>query len=127
MSGKKGRSGRPPKQVTRLKVALIKSKIPEAEYAFAVLCAVMHDEGEATPLRMAAANSVLDRVLGKPTQAVAVFDWRSEARKQGLDPDVLFPQLVNVAKLELGHSLDEPAPLDVPLMDHASTDVFAND
>lgn len=69
--GAKGRSGRRPTAVTLLKRRLIENKIDEAEASFAFLVAVRDNEDEPTALRVAAAEQILDRVLGKAKQQVS--------------------------------------------------------
>ena len=66
--GAPGRSGRKPTAVTLLKRRLVQDKIEEAEASFAFLVAVRDNDDEPTALRVAAAETILDRVLGKAMQ-----------------------------------------------------------
>jgi len=66
--------GRKPKAATLLKRKLQEEKLAEAEYAFALLCDWMHNENVPIDFRRSCALDVLDRVLGKPKQAVTVTE-----------------------------------------------------
>lgn len=60
--------GRKPKEATILKRRIVANKIEEAEASFAFLVAIRDNEDEPIAQRLAAAESILDRVLGKPAQ-----------------------------------------------------------
>src|SRR5512143_2193722 len=62
------RGGAKPQAATILKRRLIENKVEEAEASFAFLVAVRNNDAEPSALRVAAAEQILDRVLGKPTQ-----------------------------------------------------------
>lgn len=49
-------------------------------------------------------NAFMDRADGKVSQPVEVYDWRSEAAKQGYDPNKLYSDLVNAARARLVES-----------------------
>jgi hypothetical protein len=61
-------AGRKPNAVTVLKRRMIQDKVDEAEASFGFLVAVRDNELEPTNLRLAAAETILDRVLGKATE-----------------------------------------------------------
>lgn len=63
--------GRKPTAYTVLKREIEAHGRTEAEYAFSLLSAVMRNEAADVRIRMAAADMVLDRVLGKPKQHVS--------------------------------------------------------
>lgn len=69
-------AGRKPKAATLLKRKLQADKIAEADYAFSILCEWMHDEELPRDFRRDCANDVLDRVLGKPKQAVNLTETK---------------------------------------------------
>jgi hypothetical protein len=66
--GIKGRSGRKPLEATILKRRLVEDKVEEAEASFSYLCAVRDNPFEPSAQRLAAAEMILDRVLGKATE-----------------------------------------------------------
>jgi hypothetical protein len=66
--GKRSNAGRKPLAVTVLKRRMIENKVDEAEASFGFLVAVRDNELEPTNLRLAAAETILDRVLGKATE-----------------------------------------------------------
>lgn len=66
--GAKGRSGRKFAAATILRQRIIENHIAEAEASFAYLVAVRNNEAEPGSVRLAAAEAILDRVLGKPVQ-----------------------------------------------------------
>lgn len=51
-------------------------------------------------------RELMDRAEGKVSQPVEVYDWRTEARKQGYDPDQLYRDLVAAARARLVQSSD---------------------
>jgi hypothetical protein len=63
-------SGRKPNPAKILRKKLHAERAEEAEYAFDILCEWMHDESLPRNFRRDCANDVLDRVLGKPKQAI---------------------------------------------------------
>ena len=65
--GARENAGRKPKEVTILKRRLVQNKVEEAEASFAFLVEVRDNDSEPIAQRLAAAESILDRVLGKPT------------------------------------------------------------
>lgn len=100
--GKREGAGRKPGLVTVLERRLITSKHQEAEFAFALFVAVMRGEVVATAEQLFAAKTVMERVWGKPKQTLDVHDWRLEAEKQGIDPNLFFERLVNKVLEETG-------------------------
>jgi hypothetical protein len=66
--GIKGRSGRKPLEATILRRRLVEDKVEEAEASFSYLCAVRDNPFEPSAQRLAAAEMILDRVLGKATE-----------------------------------------------------------
>jgi hypothetical protein len=68
LGGKRSNAGRKPLAVTVLKRRMIENKVDEAEASFGFLVAVRDNELEPTNLRLAAAETILDRVLGKATE-----------------------------------------------------------
>ena len=76
MAGVKGRSGghpnsgRKPSAYTQLKRRIESERVEDAEYAFALYVAVMRNESEPISMRMAAADWVANRVLGKPKEKI---------------------------------------------------------
>lgn len=66
--GKKGASGRKPSAYTRLRTRIQTEKVEDAERAFAFYVAVMSNPAEPTQTRLAAADRICDRVLGKPKE-----------------------------------------------------------
>lgn len=60
--------GRKAKAATLLKRRIVENKVEEAEASFAFLVAVRDNTKEPTSLRVAAAESILNRVLGKATE-----------------------------------------------------------
>lgn len=99
MAGKHGGarkgSGRKPALAVVLKRESLESRNASAEYALLLFDTVMRDERQEIALRLGAAREVMDRVWGKPKQALAVFDWRAEAERQGVDPQLFFERAVN--------------------------------
>lgn len=69
--GKRVGAGRKPTAYTVLKREIEAHGRGEAEYAFSLLSAIMRNEAADVKIRMAAADMVLDRVLGKPKQHVS--------------------------------------------------------
>ena len=82
--GPRPNSGRKPKALTVAKQALLAELAPEtgelsietkqsaADYAFRLFDETMRDQNRAIPIRLDAAREVLNRVWGKPRQAVEV-------------------------------------------------------
>lgn len=64
--GKKGRSGRKPSEYLVLKRRIQSEKVNDAERAFDLYVQIMENPDEETGVRLAAADRVLDRVVGKP-------------------------------------------------------------
>jgi hypothetical protein len=63
-------AGRKPKEITLLKAKIVKRHKDDADYAIRLLVTVMKDQWMPVEIRMDAAREVLDRVIGKPKQAV---------------------------------------------------------
>jgi len=70
--GKRSGAGRKPKAITVLKRKLAEEKRDDAEYAFGLFVAFMQSNDTDARLRIECAKEVLDRVLGKPSQSVAL-------------------------------------------------------
>lgn len=75
MAGQKGKSGgrrpgggRKPKAFTTLKKRIEAEKTADAEYAFSLYAAVMHDAAQPLALRLECAEWISSRVLGKPKE-----------------------------------------------------------
>lgn len=66
--GKRPNSGRKQSLYRQLKQRLEIERVQDAEYAFALYAAVMRNEDELVGTRMAAADWVANRVLGKPQE-----------------------------------------------------------
>jgi hypothetical protein len=66
--GRKHGGGRKPREATILKRRLVEDKVEEAEASFSYLCAVRDNPFEPSAQRLAAAEMILDRVLGKATE-----------------------------------------------------------
>jgi hypothetical protein len=66
--GLRANAGRKPFPATILRRRMIENKVDEAEASFGFLVAVRDNELEPTNLRLAAAETILDRVLGKATE-----------------------------------------------------------
>lgn len=64
-------AGRKPKAATALRLKLAEHGAEEAEFAFSLTCFWMRDDDLPLDFRLACATQVMDRVLGKPKQAVA--------------------------------------------------------
>jgi hypothetical protein len=64
----RSRTGRKPLAATILRRRLVEDKVDEAEASFAYLCAVRDNPFEPSAQRLAAAEMILDRVLGKATE-----------------------------------------------------------
>lgn len=75
MSEKRGRK---PALGMLVPVLPVSNKKLEAERALAFFVDVMYNRDLPLATRMGAAREVLDRVEGKPPQAVSVRDWRSD-------------------------------------------------
>lgn len=68
--GRRKGAGRKPSAYTRLKRRLQETKIADAEEAFDLYVRIMHNPKEPTALRMAAADRIQDRVLGKAKESI---------------------------------------------------------
>lgn len=68
--GHKGAGGRPPKALTALKQLAIKEAHGEAEKSLQFMVELRDDTTQKMDLRKAAADSIMDRVWGKPKQQV---------------------------------------------------------
>ena len=68
--GKRSGSGRKPKAYTQLRKRIEAEKVEEAEKSFDFYVQVRDNPDEKTEIRMAAADRIADRVLGKATQPV---------------------------------------------------------
>jgi hypothetical protein len=66
--GAKGRSGRKPSEYTLLKRRIIAENVEDADRAFDLYVQIMDNPLEDTQMRLAAADRVMDRVLGKATE-----------------------------------------------------------
>jgi hypothetical protein len=66
--GAKGRSGRKPSEYTLLKRRIIAENVADADKAFDLYVQIMENPLEETNMRLAAADRVMDRVLGKATE-----------------------------------------------------------
>jgi hypothetical protein len=66
--GRKHGGGRKLREATILRRRLVEDKVDEAEASFAYLCAVRDNPFEPSAQRLAAAEMILDRVLGKATE-----------------------------------------------------------
>jgi hypothetical protein len=66
--GRRFGAGRKPKELTILKRRMIADKAEEAEASFGFLVAVRDNPSEPTNLRLVAAQTILDRVLGRATE-----------------------------------------------------------
>jgi hypothetical protein len=66
--GVKGRSGRKPSEYTLLMRRIIAENVEDADRAFDLYVQIMENPNEETHTRMAAADRVMDRVLGKATE-----------------------------------------------------------
>jgi hypothetical protein len=66
--GRKHGGGRKLREATILRRRLVEDKVEEAEASFSYLCAVRDNPYEPSAQRLAAAEMILDRVLGKATE-----------------------------------------------------------
>ncbi len=104
--GKRAGAGRKKKAYTLLRERIIEASVDEARKSFDFLIQLRDNTDEPTGIRKEAALSILDRVLGKPGQSVAIsMTWRDKARELGYDPDQIIHQVATtVAAVGLGSS-----------------------
>lgn len=65
-------AGRKAKAATILRRKIAEHGVNEADYAFSLCCAIMHDDAAPRDERLVAAREVMNRVLGKPAQSLTV-------------------------------------------------------
>ena len=88
--GKRPGAGRKKKAYTLLKERIIEQSLDEAQKSFDFLIQVRDNPQEPVAIRKECAIAILDRVLGKPSQSVAVsMTWREKAEELGYDPDAI--------------------------------------
>jgi hypothetical protein len=66
--GKRANAGRKPSEYTLLKRRVIAENVEDADRAFDLYVQIMDNPEEDTQMRLAAADRVMDRVLGKATE-----------------------------------------------------------
>ncbi len=92
--GKRAGAGRKKKAYTLLRERIIEVSVDEARKSFDFLIQLRDNPDEPTGIRKEAALSILDRVLGKPNQSVAIsMTWREKAKELGYDPDQIIQQV----------------------------------
>jgi hypothetical protein len=70
--GPRAGAGRKKKASTLLREKFLKAQHREAQYAFGLLVKTLHDGRKEIELRVKCAELVMDRVYGKPKQAIAL-------------------------------------------------------
>lgn len=102
--GRRKGAGRKPTAYTQLKERIIEASIDEARKSFDFLIQLRNNPDEPSSIRKEAALAILDRVLGKPGQSVAIsMTWRDKAKELGYDPDEILQQTAtSIAAVGLG-------------------------
>ncbi len=102
--GKRAGAGRKKKAYTLLRERIIEASVDEARKSFDFLIQLRDNPDESIGIRKEAALCILDRVLGKPNQSVAVsMTWRDKAKELGYDPEQIIHQVATtVAAMGLG-------------------------
>jgi hypothetical protein len=83
--GKRPGAGAKPGAYTLLKRRVIAECVDEAEKSFAFYVKVRDNDDETTDIRLAAADRILDRVLGKPSSRLEIDDGKFSKYHSALD------------------------------------------
>lgn len=83
--GKREGAGRKPSAYTELKRRVIAEQMDEAEKSFDFYVQVRNNPEESTEVRMAAADRILDRVIGRPSNKFEIDDGKFAKYHKALD------------------------------------------
>lgn len=104
--GRRPGAGRKPSKVSAVKREISDMAKDHAEAALRTLAEVMESQDEPASARVSAANAILDRAYGKPSQSVALSNPDGSLAPKPIDVS----KLSTVALRELMGALNDKAP-----------------